>query len=93
MTTAPTCPDWPRQRDDYDQRQHDHPLDAAVPDPSGLTPLCDEPQFAAILDSMVADEAPWLFAVVQEYGERGRRLDRGVGHGVRRSRRGRLGRT
>ncbi|MGH3620725.1 MAG: hypothetical protein ACRDQ5_02920, partial [Sciscionella sp.] len=39
-------------------------------DPSGLTPLCDEPEFVAILESMVADEAPRLFAVVQEYGDR-----------------------
>ncbi|GDY34091.1 hypothetical protein [Gandjariella thermophila] len=47
-----------------------HPLDAFVPDPSGIPPLCGEPQFAAILESMVADEAPRLFAIVQEYGER-----------------------
>ncbi|MGH3829314.1 MAG: hypothetical protein ACRDRS_02510 [Pseudonocardiaceae bacterium] len=47
-----------------------HPLDQFVPDPSGLTPLSDEPGFAAILESMVADEAPRLFAIVQEYGER-----------------------
>ncbi len=39
-------------------------------DPSGLTPVCDEPEFAAILEEMVADEAPRLFAVVQEYGDR-----------------------
>jgi hypothetical protein len=70
MTPTPTRPDGLRQRDDPDQRQYGHQLDAAVPDPSGLMPLCDEPEFAAILDSMVADEAPRLFAVVQEYGER-----------------------
>ncbi len=32
--------------------------------------MCDEPEFAAIMEEMVADEAPRLFAVVQEYGER-----------------------
>lgn len=47
-----------------------HPLDEYVPDPSQLRPLCAEPEFAAILASMVADEAPRLFAVVQEYGTR-----------------------
>jgi hypothetical protein len=34
------------------------------------TPLCDEAEFAELVDEMVADEAPRLFAVVQEYGER-----------------------
>ncbi|MGH3423288.1 MAG: hypothetical protein ACRDO8_01090 [Nocardioidaceae bacterium] len=47
-----------------------HPLDAYVPDPSGRRPLCDEPRFAAILEGMVADAAPRLFALVQEYGDR-----------------------
>jgi hypothetical protein len=51
-------------------RTHHHPLDDFVPDPSGMTPLCDEPEFAAIAESMVADEAPRLFAIVQEYGKR-----------------------
>ena len=46
--------------------EHVHPLD----DPSGLTPLCDEETFAGILEGMVADEAPRVFAIVQEYGER-----------------------
>ncbi|TVT21725.1 hypothetical protein FNH06_16105 [Amycolatopsis acidiphila] len=32
--------------------------------------MSDEPGFAAILENMVADEAPRLFAIVQEYGER-----------------------
>jgi hypothetical protein len=41
-----------------------------VPDPCGLAPLCDEPQFAEILEGMVADAAPRVFAVVQVYGER-----------------------
>ncbi|WP_235079375.1 hypothetical protein [Amycolatopsis orientalis] len=71
MTTALTRPDWPREPDDRDQReQHGDPLDAVVPDPSSLTPLCDEPEFAEILEELVADEAPRIFAVVQEYGER-----------------------
>jgi len=34
------------------------------------TPLCDEAEFAELVDEMVADEAPRLFAVVQEYGKR-----------------------
>jgi hypothetical protein len=59
VTTTLTHPDGPG-----------HPLDEFVTDPSGLTQLCDEPEFAAILEEMVADEAPRLFAVVQEYGDR-----------------------
>lgn len=47
-----------------------HPLDVFVRDPSGLPPLCSEEEFAEILEGMVADEAPRLFAVVQEYGDR-----------------------
>jgi hypothetical protein len=47
-----------------------HPLAAFVTDPSERAPLCDEAEFTALLDNMVADEAPRLFAVVQEYGER-----------------------
>jgi hypothetical protein len=35
-----------------------------------LTPLCDEAEFAEEINALVADEAPRLFAVVQEYGER-----------------------
>jgi hypothetical protein len=70
MTTALTRNDEPRQLDDAHQRKDGHPLDEFVPDPSDLTPLCGEPEFAATLESMVADEAPRLFAVVQEYGER-----------------------
>lgn len=37
-------------------------------DPPG--PLCDETEFADLIQEMVADEAPRLFAIVQEYGER-----------------------
>ncbi len=36
----------------------------------GRPPMCDEEMFASILDEMVADEAPRMFAIVQEYGER-----------------------
>jgi hypothetical protein len=43
---------------------------AKEPDPSTLAPLCGEAEFAAIVASMVADESPRLFAVVQEYGDR-----------------------
>jgi hypothetical protein len=51
-------------------QQRRHPLDIDVPDPSGMRPLCDEQEFAELLENMVADEAPRVFAVVQEYGER-----------------------
>jgi hypothetical protein len=47
-----------------------HALREYVPDPGALPPACDEHEFAAIMEGMVADEAPRLFAVVQEYGER-----------------------
>lgn len=55
---------------DTHQQEQEPALDAVVVDPCGLAPLCDEPEFAALLDTMVADEAPRLFAVVQEYGVR-----------------------
>ncbi|PRW62376.1 hypothetical protein CEP50_15875 [Actinopolyspora mortivallis] len=42
-----------------------HPEDTATPQP-----LCDEPEFAELLTGLVADTAPTLFAVVQEYGSR-----------------------
>ncbi|APU14573.1 MULTISPECIES: hypothetical protein [Actinoalloteichus] len=38
--------------------------------PGTPSPLCDEETFAEILAEIVADEAPRLFAVVEEYGER-----------------------
>ena len=38
--------------------------------PVTLVPLCDEAEFTELIDEMVAEEAPRLFAVVQEYGER-----------------------
>lgn len=52
---------------DRDDRR---PLGEPVPEPTDLTPLCGEQEFAALLENMVADAAPRLFAVVQEYGER-----------------------
>jgi hypothetical protein len=48
--------------------QPDQPL--AEIDRDTLTPLCDEAEFAQEIAELVADEAPRLFAVVQEYGER-----------------------
>jgi hypothetical protein len=39
-------------------------------DPATLTPLCDEAEFTQEIAELVADEAPRMFAVVQEYGER-----------------------
>lgn len=47
-----------------------HALHAFEPDVGELPPACDEHEFTAIVEGMVADEAPRLFAVVQEYGER-----------------------
>ncbi|HEX6351366.1 hypothetical protein [Actinophytocola sp.] len=51
-------------------REARHRLDEFAVDHGTLTPACDEPEFAALLETMVADEAPRLFAVIQEYGER-----------------------
>ena len=39
-------------------------------DPSTLAPLCGEAEFNELVDELVADEAPRLFAVMQVYGER-----------------------
>jgi hypothetical protein len=47
-----------------------HPLYALVPDPAGLPPVCDAERFAEILTDLVAAEAPQVFAVVEEYGDR-----------------------
>lgn len=47
-----------------------HALREFVPDPGSLTPACDEHVFVALMEEMVTNEAPRLFAVVQEYGER-----------------------
>jgi hypothetical protein len=47
------------------------PLPAQVePEADPLTPLWDEAEFAQEVAELVAAEAPRLFAVVQEYGER-----------------------
>ncbi len=68
MTTAAQTQQRPEPARDLRIRRH--PLDQFIPDPSGLTTLGDEPEFAAIVESTVADEAPRVFAIVQEYGER-----------------------
>ncbi|MFI0463731.1 hypothetical protein ACH347_06590 [Saccharopolyspora sp. 5N102] len=47
-----------------------HPLDMLIADPSGKPPMCSAEQFAELADVLVADAAPRLFAVLQEYGER-----------------------
>lgn len=62
------------QQAEIGESHHDelvpHPLDQFVPDPTGKRPLCGEEQFSRILEGMVADNAPRLFAIVQEYGDR-----------------------
>lgn len=58
-----------------------HALRDVVPDPGTQPPVCDEHEFATIVETMVADEAPRLFAVVQEYGDRAEI----VGHRLRMS--------
>lgn len=40
-----------------------------IPDLTAIPPLC-EAEFAEMVDEMIAGEAPRVFAVVQEYGER-----------------------
>ncbi|SFT81919.1 hypothetical protein SAMN04487904_10994 [Actinopolyspora lacussalsi subsp. righensis] len=47
-----------------------HPLDAHVVDPTDMPPLCGEDEFAELMSGMVTDNAPRVFAVVREYGER-----------------------
>lgn len=47
-----------------------HLLDTSDVDPSGTPPLCDETEFAKLIEEMVHDEAPQLFAIVHEYGDR-----------------------
>jgi hypothetical protein len=39
-------------------------------DPSGLPPMGSREEFTAIVDSIVADNAPQVFAIVHEYGDR-----------------------
>ncbi|MPZ85686.1 MAG: hypothetical protein GEV28_37030 [Actinophytocola sp.] len=41
-----------------------------VPDPAGMPPLCAEEEFEDVVATVVAESAPRLFAVVQEYGTR-----------------------
>lgn len=50
------------------EKDDEYSLD--VPDPSGLPPLCSEEKFAEMVAGMVADNAPRLFAIVAEYGDR-----------------------
>ena len=45
---------------------HDHSNAA----PGDLEPLCGEEEFAQEVRELVADEAPRVFALVEEYGER-----------------------
>jgi hypothetical protein len=47
-----------------------HQLDTSYVDPSNVPPLCDEAEFTELIQEMVDDEAPRLFAIVQEYGDR-----------------------
>lgn len=44
--------------------------DWPVVDPPTTAPLCNETEFGELVESMVADCAPRVFAVVQELGER-----------------------
>ncbi len=62
-------PEFPASPESTADTCHQHPVDALVPDPSGMASMSED-EFAAELAAMVADEAPRLFAVVQEYGER-----------------------
>lgn len=39
-------------------------------DPSRLPPMGSREEFTAIVDSIVADNAPQVFAIVHEYGDR-----------------------
>lgn len=47
-----------------------HPLDRLIPDPTGLEPLCSREEFDACTRELVQEDAPKVFAVVQEYGDR-----------------------
>lgn len=46
------------------------PVDVALREPSARTPVGDEKEFAELVEGMVADFAPKMFAVVVEYGDR-----------------------
>jgi hypothetical protein len=54
----------------HNRQANRQPLDEFIPDPTGQEPVGDAETFTALVDCMVADQAPRLFAVVQEYGER-----------------------
>lgn len=54
----------PENRDDW------HPANAPASEPANTAPLYDEARFASILEQLVADDTPRVFAVVQEYGTR-----------------------
>lgn len=58
-----------------DRVPEDVPPTEQTPDPNSddraaLTPICGEGEFDELVDEMVADEAPRMFAVVQTYDER-----------------------
>jgi hypothetical protein len=59
---------WRRPDDHSAPYKGRHALHTFEPDE--MAPVFDEHEFAAIMETLVADEAPRLFAVVQEYGER-----------------------
>jgi hypothetical protein len=63
---------WIAQTDERGGRRH--PLDVLAAqfaaDVAGQPPLCDEEEFTAILDGIVADFAPRQFAIAVVYGER-----------------------
>ena len=44
--------------------------ESAQAGPDTLAPLCGEAEFAELVNELVAEDAPKLFAVLQEYGER-----------------------
>lgn len=70
MDTTPAETTTAATDDSTDTSGTTHPLDFLVNDPSGKPALCDEQLFATILAELVADSAPRIFAIVQEYGER-----------------------
>lgn len=69
-------------REDSDERAVDIEL------PGDEEPLCSEEEFAQEVRELVADEAPQVFALVEEYGERVDGRIVAWGHGLRRPRRG-----
>ena len=79
MTSGPPTHRPPRRRDDAlptqpgsepSEDDDPHPGHAFLLDPANTAPLHDEARFASILEQLVADGAPRVFAVVQEYGTR-----------------------